>query len=174
MTQTPDWPTCAYYENACTGARWSDGELCLAHLEPQALGDALAALSPGSDVDLRGTTITHGLLERLLAALTPDEEDAGPGGRDVTHEQEATHGRVRAQSVTVDRGTAHHGTVRTAGRGEQRPDLRPGVFALLLRPEQARSLHQRPVRGHSRLGRPGAQSHGAKRQCRQARARGHP
>lgn len=52
--------------------------MCLAHLEPAALDEALAALTPGSDIDLRGTPITHELLGRLLRYLTPNETSARP------------------------------------------------------------------------------------------------
>lgn len=50
----------------------------MAHVEPSALDEALAALGPGSSVDLRGTTITADLLGRLFEALTPREEHARP------------------------------------------------------------------------------------------------
>lgn len=77
MTQTPDWPTCVHGDG-CSGVRWGDGQVCLAHLEPSALDDALAELGPGSDIDLRGTSIAPELLDRLLRAVTPDKEDARP------------------------------------------------------------------------------------------------
>jgi uncharacterized protein YjbI with pentapeptide repeats len=64
--------------DGCSAARWGDDDVCLAHVEDAALGNALAGVRPGDDVDLRGTSITPALLGRLLLALTPNEEDAHP------------------------------------------------------------------------------------------------
>jgi hypothetical protein len=77
MTVTPEWPTCVHVDG-CSAARWGDEDVCLAHVEDDALGDALATVCPGEDVDLRGTSIAPALLDRLLLALTPNEEDADP------------------------------------------------------------------------------------------------
>jgi hypothetical protein len=49
--------------------------LCLARLDEPALNDALAALRPGSKIDLRGTRFTQDLLDRVLTALTPEGDD---------------------------------------------------------------------------------------------------
>lgn len=45
--------------------------MCLAHLDEPALNEALAALYPGSEIDLRGTPLTRALLYSRLEALTP-------------------------------------------------------------------------------------------------------
>lgn len=76
MTLIPDWPTCLH-DGGCEGVRWSTTH-CLAHLDEPAQISALAALHPGSDIDLRGTPLTAGLLARLLDALAPDDENAVP------------------------------------------------------------------------------------------------
>ncbi len=52
--------------------------MCLAHLDEPALNAALAALRPGSNIDLRGTPLTQDLLDRLLDALIPDGFRPGP------------------------------------------------------------------------------------------------
>lgn len=75
-----DWPACALVASpaeprACTGIRLPGRERCLAHLEIEDQEDYLGTLSPGAPVDLRGTTLDHGLLSRLLMALRP----SGPG-----------------------------------------------------------------------------------------------
>lgn len=77
MTLTPAWISCLH-DDGCKGARWGEGDVCLAHLDEPALHDALAELHPGSDIDLRGTRLTQGLLDRVLSALTPDGDDAVP------------------------------------------------------------------------------------------------
>lgn len=58
--------------------RWVDADVCLAHLDSPAMKDALTALRPGDDIDLRGTSLTSELLDKLLSALTPGGEDARP------------------------------------------------------------------------------------------------
>lgn len=70
MKQTSDWLTCRY-DDECGGIRWSEEEMCLAHLAESDQQQAMAALEPGSDVDLRGTSISEDLCKRLLDALTP-------------------------------------------------------------------------------------------------------
>ncbi|MCK2218944.1 pentapeptide repeat-containing protein [Actinomadura sp. ATCC 31491] len=62
-----DWVTCAY-SAACTGIANRPSGLCLAHLSPEQLAEALACLAPGRLLDLRGTTITSDLLARVLEA----------------------------------------------------------------------------------------------------------
>ncbi|MEW9556040.1 pentapeptide repeat-containing protein [Nonomuraea sp. NPDC050783] len=62
-----DWVTCAY-SAACTGIASRPSGLCLAHLSPEQLSEALAPLAPGRLLDLRGTTVTSDLLSRVLEA----------------------------------------------------------------------------------------------------------
>ncbi|AVZ77146.1 hypothetical protein SLUN_01015 [Streptomyces lunaelactis] len=70
----PHWPHCG--EGAatadpvgCLGRQVPGESLCLAHLAPAARARYLATLSPGSDIDHRGTTFAESLLSQLLAAL---------------------------------------------------------------------------------------------------------
>lgn len=46
--------------------------LCLAHLPAQQLDEVLARLSPGAEIDLRGTRISGDLLRRVLGAVVED------------------------------------------------------------------------------------------------------
>lgn len=67
---TPDprsWPACAF--GPCFGVPWPPHDRCLAHLEPDEQGQALAALSPGDKVDCRGVPFTTELLDKLKAAV---------------------------------------------------------------------------------------------------------
>ncbi|URM91322.1 pentapeptide repeat-containing protein [Streptomyces sp. MRC013] len=61
----------------CRGVRVGDHTACLAHLDGADRAAHLAALSPGTDVDHRGTPFTAELLGRLLAALH-DPATGGP------------------------------------------------------------------------------------------------
>ncbi|MFI7124592.1 pentapeptide repeat-containing protein [Nonomuraea sp. NPDC050153] len=62
-----DWVTCAY-SAACTGIASRTTGFCLAHLAPDQLPEALAEMSPGRLLDLRGTTVSSELLSRVLDA----------------------------------------------------------------------------------------------------------
>ncbi|MHA5055134.1 pentapeptide repeat-containing protein [Streptomyces sp. SD15] len=70
----PNWPHCgreATQEDpvGCRGIHVSGHTACLAHLDEGGRAAYLAALSPGADIDHRGTPFTAGLLTELLAAL---------------------------------------------------------------------------------------------------------
>ncbi|MGV9307515.1 MULTISPECIES: pentapeptide repeat-containing protein [unclassified Nonomuraea] len=62
-----DWVTCSR-SPSCTGVARQPYGSCLAHLSPEQLADALAAIRPGGLLDLRGTTIDGELLAKVLAA----------------------------------------------------------------------------------------------------------
>src|SRR5690606_29371397 len=62
-----DWVTCAH-SDTCTGIASRPTGRCLAHLDPEDLRAALATLSPGRLLDLRGTTVTSALLAMVLDA----------------------------------------------------------------------------------------------------------
>lgn len=62
-----DWVTCAY-SAACTGVASRPSGYCLAHLSPEHLDAALRDVSPGRLLDLRGTTLSSDLLNRVLDA----------------------------------------------------------------------------------------------------------
>ncbi|WP_433256306.1 pentapeptide repeat-containing protein [Streptosporangium sp. CA-135522] len=60
------WVTCAAPQ--CAGSARQPYGRCLAHLDGGELDEVVRGLSPGSAVDLRGTTVGGPLLERILAA----------------------------------------------------------------------------------------------------------
>jgi len=62
-----EWVTCAH-SDTCTGIASRPTGRCLAHLDPEDLRAALATLSPGRLLDLRGTTVTSALLAMVLDA----------------------------------------------------------------------------------------------------------
>ncbi|MBL3671012.1 pentapeptide repeat-containing protein [Streptomyces sp. M2CJ-2] len=72
----PSWPYCAHGADpaadpvGCRGVHVPGHTACLAHLAAADRDAYLAALSPGADIDHRGTLFTEDLLNRLLAALT--------------------------------------------------------------------------------------------------------
>jgi hypothetical protein len=61
------WITCAVSPE-CTGSARQPYGRCLAHLDPGELDEVVQRLSPGSAVDLRATTVSRLLLERILTA----------------------------------------------------------------------------------------------------------
>ncbi|MER5485851.1 pentapeptide repeat-containing protein [Streptomyces sp. NPDC002812] len=68
------WPRCGYGATqadpgGCIGVRLPDRLRCLAHVAAVERDEYLHALGPGSQVDLRGTTISGDLLDHLLLAL---------------------------------------------------------------------------------------------------------
>ncbi|MFE4638966.1 SAV_2336 N-terminal domain-related protein [Streptomyces sp. NPDC056773] len=71
------WDRCHYGSpgdpGGCTGIRLPGRPLCLAHVTESDRTRYLAMLSPGSQVDLRGTTFAGGLLERLMSVLRDRE-----------------------------------------------------------------------------------------------------
>ncbi|KNE80415.1 MULTISPECIES: pentapeptide repeat-containing protein [Streptomyces] len=70
----PGWPYCgpgaaAQDPASCRGRRVPGYSVCLAHLAEADRAAYLAALTPGADIDHRGTTFTKEVLNRLLNAL---------------------------------------------------------------------------------------------------------
>ncbi|MFJ3164370.1 pentapeptide repeat-containing protein [Streptomyces kanasensis] len=70
----PSWQHCGHDATSadpvgCRGIRVDDHTACLAHLDEADRVAHLAALSPGTDIDHRGTPFTPELLDQLLAAL---------------------------------------------------------------------------------------------------------
>jgi uncharacterized protein YjbI with pentapeptide repeats len=71
----PHWPHCGYGADpvtdpvGCTGIHVHGRTACLAHLNDTERDAYLAALTPGSDVDHRGTPFSEPLLQALLHAL---------------------------------------------------------------------------------------------------------
>jgi hypothetical protein len=77
---SPDWPHCGHGATpdrpvGCRGVRVGDHTGCLAHLGEADRAAYLATLSPGSDIDHRGTPFTAELLAELLAALRDPATD---------------------------------------------------------------------------------------------------
>lgn len=70
-TEGPDWPQCDHLDatGRCRGRRTEPHTACLAHLDAAQRAAHHAALSPGADLDHRGTPFTQALLDELLAAL---------------------------------------------------------------------------------------------------------
>ncbi|MFD4669715.1 pentapeptide repeat-containing protein [Lentzea sp. NPDC058450] len=71
LTFTPTWPTCA--ADDCTGRRVDTSSACLEHLRGSELDLFLDRVVPGGDLDLRGTTFSPKLLDRLLLALSRND-----------------------------------------------------------------------------------------------------
>ncbi|MGA5315779.1 pentapeptide repeat-containing protein [Streptomyces pseudogriseolus] len=76
-TGTAAWPRCGHPEGGgpCPGRRVDPYPACLAHLDDADRAAHLATLSPGADLDHRGTPLTQDLLDELLAPL----RDPGTG-----------------------------------------------------------------------------------------------
>ncbi|MET8576685.1 pentapeptide repeat-containing protein [Streptomyces sp. NPDC005012] len=77
---SPNWPHCGHGATpaqpvGCRGVRVGDHVHCLAHLGEADRAAYLAALSPGSDIDHRGTPFTAELLDELLNALRDPATD---------------------------------------------------------------------------------------------------
>ncbi|MGW6690998.1 SAV_2336 N-terminal domain-related protein [Streptomyces sp. NPDC054961] len=69
-----DWAQCGYGATAadpagCIGIRLPGRHGCLAHVSTAEQNEYVRGLSPGSDVDLRGTTFANRLLARVLGKL---------------------------------------------------------------------------------------------------------
>ncbi|GAA3371246.1 hypothetical protein GCM10020367_21130 [Streptomyces sannanensis] len=75
VLSAPSWPHCAQGADpdtdpvGCRGIHVPGHTACLAHLEDTDRDAYLAGLTPGSDVDQRGTPFTARLLQALLQAL---------------------------------------------------------------------------------------------------------
>lgn len=66
----PGWPACK--RHGCVAIPAAAQTHCLAHLDMRGRREALAALGPGADLDVRGTRFTDELLRDLLTALQSD------------------------------------------------------------------------------------------------------
>ncbi|MEU6624011.1 pentapeptide repeat-containing protein [Streptomyces litmocidini] len=70
-TDAPAWPQCGHLDagERCRGRRVGPHTACLAHLDGAERAAHLASLTPGADLDHRGTPFTQSLLDELLAPL---------------------------------------------------------------------------------------------------------
>ncbi|WXK81512.1 pentapeptide repeat-containing protein [Streptomyces sirii] len=71
---SPEWPHCGHGSTrddpvGCRGIHVPGHTACLAHLADADRAAYLAGLTPGTDIDHRGTTFTQPLLDALLGAL---------------------------------------------------------------------------------------------------------
>ncbi len=65
----PDWPTCQEEVSpGCIGIRVDGFDRCFAHLQADALSEALAHIHAGPSLDARGTTFENSLFRRVLGA----------------------------------------------------------------------------------------------------------
>ncbi|WP_079031832.1 pentapeptide repeat-containing protein [Streptomyces specialis] len=75
VPEPPSWPHCAHGADpagdpvGCRGIRVAPYNACLAHLDHTDRDAYLADLTPGADIDHRGTVLTRDLLEQLHTAL---------------------------------------------------------------------------------------------------------
>ncbi|MFF3896410.1 pentapeptide repeat-containing protein [Streptomyces sp. NPDC001812] len=101
----PSWPYCAHGADpaadpvGCRGVHVPGHTACLAHLADADRGAYLVALSPGADIDHRGTPFTEPLLGALLAALR-DPATGHPRLGDARFESAAFHGKASFDSAT--------------------------------------------------------------------------
>lgn len=71
----PDWTTCEVSD--CIGAPTRAWGHCWEHQTRNDEDDALAKIGPGAVLDLRGTTVTSELLERILDRFRDSKDDSG-------------------------------------------------------------------------------------------------
>ncbi|MFF2523530.1 pentapeptide repeat-containing protein [Streptomyces liangshanensis] len=114
----PTWPHCgrgAALQDpvGCRGIHVLGHSECLAHLDAAARNAYLAALSPGADVDHRGTTITGPLLDALLAVLR-DPATGAPRLGDARFESATFEGDAVFTSATFT-GDAAFGSATFEG-----------------------------------------------------------
>ncbi|MER5440163.1 pentapeptide repeat-containing protein [Streptomyces sp. NPDC002790] len=126
----PDWPHCgrgaiAQETVGCRGRQVAGHSVCLAHLDDAERAAYLATVSPGDDLDHRGTPFTRDLLDQLLAALHyPAQQGPYVGGAvfreasfvgDVDFHCAAFDGDVDFNDVTFTGRADLHGTTFNAG-----------------------------------------------------------
>ncbi|MGW0188119.1 pentapeptide repeat-containing protein [Streptomyces sp. NPDC003362] len=76
--RAPSWPYCGHgadlsthpHHIGCRGIKLPNQESCLAHASETLRNAYLETLTPGANIDHRGTTFNEGLLRQLLSALT--------------------------------------------------------------------------------------------------------
>ncbi|GLY47512.1 pentapeptide repeat-containing protein [Lentzea sp. NBRC 102530] len=134
LTFTPTWPLCAHDD--CSGRRVETFSACLEHLRGGDLEVVLERLGRGGDLDLRGTTFSPKLLDRLLGALTKSavhqferadfsyctfqrySDQDGPGYRAegvIPFEQAVFGGAARFAGATFEGTVSFYDTKFTAG-----------------------------------------------------------
>jgi len=71
MTEREPWPECK--RDGCIGIQLTISQMCLAHASDEEQEAALRAIKAGGDVDARGVPLDSALLNRILAAVWPDD-----------------------------------------------------------------------------------------------------
>jgi hypothetical protein len=105
----PGWPHCGHGATTedpvgCRGVHVSGQTTCLAHLADADRDAYLAGLTPGADIDHRGTPFTELLLGALLDALR-DPATGHPRLGDARFDSATFEGDARFDSVTLQGGT---------------------------------------------------------------------
>ncbi|MGW3829239.1 pentapeptide repeat-containing protein [Streptomyces sp. NPDC005071] len=109
----PDWPHCGHGATpedpvGCRGIHVTGHTSCLAHLADADRDAYLAGLTPGADIDHRGTPFTEPLLDALLDALR-DPTTRHPNLGDAWFESATFKDNARFESATF-RGVAVFGS----------------------------------------------------------------
>ncbi|MFE1988477.1 pentapeptide repeat-containing protein [Streptomyces mirabilis] len=104
----PDWPHCGHSPTpedpvGCRGIHVPGHTACLAHLADADRDAYLAGLTPGTDIDHRGTPFTEGLLNQLLGALR-DPATARPRFGTAWFRSATFKGTARFGSATFESG----------------------------------------------------------------------
>ncbi|MFF0189057.1 pentapeptide repeat-containing protein [Streptomyces sp. NPDC005244] len=122
---TPPWPCCGAGADiaadpvGCRGSQVPGHTVCLAHLADSERSDYLHSLTPGADVDHRGTSFTESLFNELLTAL----HDPGTGHARLGHarfDSASFQGDADFESATFEgwtsfRSATFHGGTSFAG-----------------------------------------------------------
>jgi Pentapeptide repeats (9 copies) len=124
----PDWPTCALSSEEagrrCTGKQAAGFDRCLAHLEPDQLGQALQRLHPGAPLDASGTSIDSQLLAQILRAVQDKEQRPAFGAisfirthftEDANFTGVAFHGNARFSLAQFTGNASFDSTTFTSG-----------------------------------------------------------
>ena len=103
----PDWTHCGHDSSAsnpvgCRGITIPGSAKCLLHAEPAERTAYIASLSPGADLDLRGTTITPDFLTDILTHLT-DPATGHPRIGDASFRSATFSGDASFRSATFTR-----------------------------------------------------------------------
>lgn len=112
----PDWPHCHHSTAgetdpvSCPGIQVPGHAVCLAHLDEPDRAAYLATLSPGADIDHRGTPFTGELLSELLAALT-DSATGRPCLGEALFEEAKFSSDADFDGVQFDGGASFKGAV---------------------------------------------------------------
>jgi hypothetical protein len=108
-----DWPRCRPAGDAdCTGVQVPPYGRCLEHLTASELDETLSHLSPGADLDARGTHVSDHLLDCLLSACSDGE--SGPVFGTVQFSEASFDGNARFSGASFD-GMAWFNGVRFGG-----------------------------------------------------------